>query len=111
MATGIAGVSLASGIAGLLTLTIEGSRLTVSYVTKTRNATKTVQAIIQELKGLKTVLGELDSLFDFVDIKELQSVGASAVLSLLACIEYQIILTDLRIALEKYNRDDPDFSK
>jgi hypothetical protein len=104
-------LSVASGVAGLLTITIEVSRLAITYVTKVRNATNTVKAILRELKGLKTVLGELDSLLDFVDVKELQSVGASAVLSLPACVEYKIILTDLRLELEKYNSEDPNFTK
>lgn len=104
-------LNLAAGIAGMLTLTIEVSRLAITYVTKVRNATNTVNAILRELKGLKTVLGELDSLLDFVDVKELQAVGASAVLSLPTCIEYKIILADLRLKLEKFNSDDPNFTK
>jgi hypothetical protein len=105
------GLSVASGVAGLLTLTIEVSRLAVSYVTKIRNATKTVKSILRELKELKTVLSELDSLLDFVDVKELQSVGASAVLSLPACIEYKIILTNLRLELEKHNPNGSNSTK
>jgi hypothetical protein len=105
------GFSLASGTAGLLSLTIDVSRLAIDYVSKVHNATDNVQAISQELKGLTTVLGELDSLFDFVNIRDLESVGASAVLSLPDCIEYSVTLTELRIRLEKYNSNNPSYWK
>jgi hypothetical protein len=55
-------LAVASGIAGLLTLTIETYRISKSYVRRVQNASKQVKDLLGELGILKKVLLDLDDL-------------------------------------------------
>lgn len=55
-------LGIASGIAGLLDMTIEVYRISATYISRLQSATKAVNALLQELKHQKKVLLELDEL-------------------------------------------------
>ena len=55
-------IGATSGIAGLLTLAIEVSKISKIYVEGVYSASTAVASILGELKGLKQVLLELDDL-------------------------------------------------
>jgi len=60
-------LAIASGIAGLLSLTIEVYRISATYIKGVRSAPDSVRRILQELQLLKQVLLELDKLADLDD--------------------------------------------
>lgn len=60
-------LAIASGIAGLLSLTIEVYRISATYIKGVRSAPDSVRRILQELQLLKQVLLELDQLADLDD--------------------------------------------
>lgn len=60
-------IAAASGIAGLLTLAIEVSKISKIYVDGVFGASQAVASILSELKGLKQILFELDELYTGVD--------------------------------------------
>lgn len=60
-------IAATSGIAGLLTLAIEVSKISKIYVEGVYGASRVVTSILSELKGLKQILFELDELYTGVD--------------------------------------------
>lgn len=60
-------IAATSGIAGLLTLAIEVSKISKVYVEGVYGASQAVASILSELKGLKQILFELDDLYTGVD--------------------------------------------
>jgi hypothetical protein len=60
-------LGIASGIAGLLSLTIETYRISAKYISGVRNASKVVNDLLRELNALKKVLVDLDGLIAEVD--------------------------------------------
>lgn len=69
-------LAIASGIAGLLSLTIEVSRISSTYVKGVKSASESAKGLLQELKVLKQVLFELDNLVA-VDDEDIFPVGPS----------------------------------
>src|SRR6266487_4869065 len=61
------GLAIASGVAGLLSLTIEVCRISAKYINGIRGATEAVQALLRELKALKKALMNLDELVESID--------------------------------------------
>jgi hypothetical protein len=60
-------LGIASGIAGLLSLTIETYRISANYISGVHNASKLVKDLLRELSALKKVLVDLDDLIAGVD--------------------------------------------
>ena len=59
-----------SGIAGLLSLTIEVCKISKVYIDGVHGASRSIVSIVAELKGLKQVLWELDELYAAEDPRD-----------------------------------------
>jgi hypothetical protein len=95
-------LGIASGIAGLLSLTIQIFSTTTNYVRGVHGASETVRGLIKELKDLKVALTALDDLVN-ESSDELFDTASSllASLSLNDIKEYRDLLLDLQRNLEK----------
>jgi ankyrin repeat domain-containing protein 50 len=94
-------LGLASGIAGLLSLTIEVYATTAKYIGAVKNASSTIQSILRELKSLKTVLTELDKLVEQADFQDVFRDRDSSFLSIEDSEEYKEILERIKAKLLK----------
>jgi hypothetical protein len=70
-------LGVASGVAGLLSLTITVVDASYRYVSNVRNASKAVQAYFRELSTLKKVLVQLDEVVHNPEITDLLSARRS----------------------------------
>src|ERR1700753_976284 len=94
-------IGLASGIAGLLSLTIEVYSTTSKYISAVKNASSAIQSILRELKSLKTVLTELDKVTEQTDFQDVFRDRESSFLSIEDSEEYREILERLKAKLLK----------
>lgn len=94
-------LAVASGIAGLLSLTIEVYSVSSRYISCVRQASRSILDIQRELKVLKTILSELDKALEATDADELFKDRPSALSSLENTEEYKEVLQRLQAKLLK----------
>ena len=93
-------LAVASGIAGLLALTIEVYATSSKYVTDVGNAKGTIQQLLRELRELKTILTNLDSIFEYTVNEDMTKKRPMASTAFQYADEYVSILETLRKKLE-----------
>lgn len=93
-------LALASGVAGLLALTIQVYATSSKYVTDVRSAKGTVQQLLRELRELKIVLTKLDSIFEYSADDETAKKRPMATTAFQDADDYVSILETLRKTLE-----------
>jgi hypothetical protein len=94
-------LGIASGIAGLLSLTIEVYASSARYINGVKNASATINDILRELKSLKNILIELDKAAEHTESKKLFQDRSSSLLSVEDAEEYRQVLERLRANLLK----------
>lgn len=88
-------LGIASGIAGLLSLTIEVYRISATYVSGVHGATKAIHDLLRELKHLKKVLLELDELATSLNGEDLFGAKPSSLQKVEDAAEYQDTLREM----------------
>ncbi|KAN0114628.1 Ankyrin repeat-containing domain protein [Hyaloscypha variabilis] len=94
-------LGVASGIAGLLSLTIEVYSTSAKYISGVKNASSTINEILRELKALKTILTELDKVNEHTESEKVFQDRTSSLLSIEDAEEYRDVLTRLQVKLLK----------
>jgi len=94
-------LGIASGIAGLLSLTIEVYSTSAKYVSGVKNASSTINEILRELKALKTILTKLDEVSEHTESEKIFQDRTSSLLSIEDTEEYRDVLTRLQAKLLK----------
>src|SRR5579862_241053 len=94
-------LALASGIAGLLSLTIEVYSISAKYIGCVKNASAAVNDVLRELKSLKTVLMELDKVTEHIESEKVFQERSSSLLSIDDSEEYREVLERLRVKMLK----------
>ena len=90
-------IGIASGIAGLLSLTIEVIQISSNYINGVRGASSTVQRFLKELDNLKRVLTKIEEMSKKTDdIQVFGEDGTSCLLSVQEGRHYLELLTDIR---------------
>lgn len=90
-------IGIASGIAGLLSLTIEVIQISSTYVNGVRGASSTVQRFLKELDNLKKVFAKFDEMSKNIDdIQVFGEDGQSCLVSVQDGKHYLELLTDVR---------------
>jgi hypothetical protein len=74
-------LGIASGIAGLLTLTVEVIKISSNYVSEVHGASHTVRRLVNELEDLKTVLLRIDQITTETDEQEIYGNDGACILS------------------------------
>jgi len=93
-------LALASGIAGLLSLTIEVYATSSKYVAGVRGAKGAIRDILRELRELKIILTQLDSLLEYGGDDDLSKQKPLSITAFEDADEYHSILETLRKKLE-----------
>ena len=94
-------LGIASGIAGLLALTIEVYSTSAKYLSGVKNATATINDVLRELKALKNILTELDKVSEHTESEKIFQDRTSSLLSIEDTEEYREVLERLRAKLLK----------
>jgi len=94
-------IGIASGIAGLLSLTITVINVSYQYVSNARGASKSISAYLQELASLKTLLVKLDEIAHSLDTLEIFRELSPVLLSITSIGQCQIVLDQLHSKLQK----------
>lgn len=94
-------LAIASGIAGLLSLTIEVYSVSSRYISCVKHASTAILDIQRELKVLKTILSELDKALEAAETEELFKNRPSALSSIENTEEYREVLQRLQARLLK----------
>lgn len=94
-------LAVASGIAGLLSLTIEVYSVSSRYISCVKHASTAILDIQRELKVLKTILSELDKALEATETEELFKNRPSALSSIENTEEYREVLQRLQAKLLK----------
>ena len=63
-------LAVASGVAGLLSLTIEVYATSARYISAVKKASATINDVLRELKSLKRILTELDKAIEHTGVRE-----------------------------------------
>ena len=93
-------LAIASGIAGLLALTIEVYATSSKYVVGVRGAKAAIQEVLRELRELKIILSKLDSVFEYAADEELAKRKLLSTTAFENADEYLGILETLRQKLQ-----------
>jgi hypothetical protein len=96
-------IGIASGIAGLLSLTITVINTSYQYVSSAHGASKSISAYLQELASLKTLLIKLDEVAHSLDTVEIFRECSPALLSMTSIDQCQMVLGQLQSKLLKQN--------
>jgi hypothetical protein len=96
-------IGIASGIAGLLSLTITVINTSYQYVSSAHGASKSISAYLQELASLKTLLIKLDEVAHSLDTVEIFRECSPALLSMTSIDQCQMALGQLQSKLLKQN--------
>ncbi|KAI9796740.1 MAG: Ankyrin repeat domain-containing protein 44 [Piccolia ochrophora] len=88
-------LAVASGVAGLLSLTIEVYAVSARYISCVHNVSNTIQDILRELRALKKILTDLDRLIDETDEEEVFKGRSSSLFSTEDAEEYRELLERL----------------
>lgn len=94
-------IGVASGIAGLLSLTITIISISYQYVSNAHSASKSISAYLQELASLKTLLIKLDEMAHSLDTMETFKERSPALLSMTSIGQCQMVLDQLHSTLRK----------
>jgi len=94
-------IGIASGIAGLLSLTITVMDISFRYISNVHGASKSISVYLQELTGLKTLLIRLDELAHSPDTLDIFMERSPALLSMISIDRCQIELDRLRLKLQR----------
>ena len=94
-------LGVASGIAGLISLTIEVYGISYKYINGVRNANSSARRFLQELKNSETVLLRIEGLSRENDQVEVFGDSGSCVLSIRISNEYIDLLHKVRNKLEQ----------
>ncbi|KAI9888557.1 MAG: hypothetical protein M1814_006827 [Vezdaea aestivalis] len=92
--------AIVSGVAGLLTLTIEVYSTSARYISGVRGASTAAQDLLRELKALKKILSDLDDLLEYTEGEEVFRDRPSSLLSTEECDEYREVLERLQSKLQ-----------
>ncbi|KAL2039229.1 hypothetical protein N7G274_007897 [Stereocaulon virgatum] len=98
-------LAIASGVARLMSLTIEVFQISSDYITKIHNAPNTVQRFLRELEGLKGVLIKIDQIAKNADDREIFGERPSSLLSIRESNQYLDLLATINRKLEKRSTD------
>lgn len=99
-------IGIASGVAGLLSLTIEVVRISSTYINGVRGASSTVQRFLKELESLKGVLAKIDEMTKKMDdIQVFGDDGHSCLLSVQDGNHYLELLVSIRNKLDARAND------
>jgi hypothetical protein len=96
--------ALASGIAGLLSLTITVIDISCGYMSKVNEASKSISMCLEELRCLKNLLNELDELAHSPATMDLFRDRAPALISIVNVGQCQDEINKLRLRLEGKNK-------
>ena len=94
-------LGIASGIAGLLSLTIEVYSTSAHYISGVKNASASVHEVLRELKALKNILSELDQASERIKSEKIFRDRLSSLLSVDNSEEYRGVLERLQAKLLK----------
>ena len=94
-------MGIASGIAGLLSLTITVMDISYRYISNAHGASKIISAYLQELASLKTLLVKLDEIAHSLDTVEMFRECSPALLPMISIDQCQIELDQLYLKLQK----------
>ena len=93
-------IGIASGVAGLFSLTIQVIKVSSTYINGLRGASSTVHRLLKELENLKAVLAEIDEMTKKVDdIQVFGDDGHSCLLSVQDGEHYLELLVEIRSKL------------
>ena len=93
-------IGVASGMAGLLSLTIEVIGISYEYIVEVQDASSAAQRFVSELEEIKIVLLKIDTMSKEDDDREIFGEEGSCFLSLKESNEYISLLESLREKLE-----------
>jgi hypothetical protein len=96
-------IGIASGIAGLPSLTITVMNISYQYVSNAHGASKIISAYLQDLASLKTLLIKLDEIAQSLDTVEIFRECSPALLSMTSIGQCQMVLDQLHSKLRKQN--------
>lgn len=94
-------LALASGVAGLLSLTLEVYSTSSRYISRVQHASSAVLNVQRELKALKRILAELDWAVEEDEAESLLKSRPAALASIRDAEEYRETLRKLQVKLEK----------
>ena len=94
-------LAIASGIAGLVSLTIEVYGISYRYINGVRNANSSARRFLEELKNSETVLLRIEELLKDNDQVEVFGESGSCLLSIRKSNEYIDLLHNVRDKLEQ----------
>ena len=98
-------LGIASGIAGLVSLTIEVIEISYKYISEVKGASRTVSRLVKELEDIKNVLQKIDEISRETDDQEIFGAGGSSLLNLKKSNDYVSLLDSLRDNLNKRMSD------
>ena len=93
-------IGLASGIAGLLSLTIKVIGISYKYIREVHGASRSVQRFVKELEDTKIVLLRIDQILQGTDDREIFGDDGSCFLSLKDSNDYKNLLDKISQDLE-----------
>jgi hypothetical protein len=94
-------IGIASGIAGLLSLTITVINISYQYISNAHGPSKSISACLQELAILKTQLIKLDEIAHSLDTVQIFRECSPALLSMASIDQCQIDLDQLHSKLQR----------
>lgn len=90
-------IGIASGVAGLFSLTVQVIKISSTYINGVRGASSTLQRFLKELENLKAVLAAIDEMTKKTDdIQVFGDDGHSCLLSVQDGKHYLELLVDIR---------------
>ena len=98
-------LGIASGVAGLMSLTIEVFQISYDYIDKVYNASNTIRLFLKELQDLKIVLIKVEQMTKSTDDPDIFGDDPSCLLSIGESNEYVDLLGTIRHKLEKRRAD------
>ena len=98
-------LGVASGVAGLMSMTIQVFQISYDYIDKVHNASNTIRLFLKELQDLKIVLIKVEQMTKSTDDGEIFGDGPSCLLSIGESNEYVDLLETIRHKLEKRRAD------
>lgn len=103
-------LGIASGVAGLVSLTITVYGITYEYVSAVRGASSVVLRFLQEVQYMRTVLEKIEQMTKGLDDREVFGDGGSCLFSIQETDKYFELLESLRLDLEA-RRGDHSFRR
>ena len=98
-------LGVASGVAGLMSLTIEVFQISYDYIDKIYNASNTIRHFLKELQDLKIVLTKVEQMTKSTDDREIFGDDPSCLLSIGESNVYVYFLGSIRHNLQKRKAD------